>query len=391
MYHLGDTDEPLSMLDNPDDDALLVSDLRPGEDSTDPDDDTEQPTDVGYEQIHFIDGQVIRGPHPDQAVQEQLYRRVESDRAAQTRVIEYLAKIPSHNEHYTVEIAQVHDELATTFGQQTGDVPVYVLPQEEIDRLRTIGGTDYGPKNIGGIYIDGVILINDRPNALYKSKAIIQTYRHEGGHAAAGHEFTYITVQAQQPGGLDYDITRVNPRSFYERPIVPGGFAVTGHFFEEGAADMFRVHQSVETGTAERYREEKIMGDRRIKPTPLIAYVPDNTKRPNISENGEIMAIPWRYAGNEIVGPRIMTFASVGGIAAYGFDLLDEHLPGLCNQIIACRQNPELKQVVDERIASIHPDLPRKLKYLQNSKDTLKGLRMIQQALGITDRPAGRR
>jgi hypothetical protein len=106
---------------------------------------------------------------------------------------------------------------------------------------------------------------------------------------------------------------------------------------------------------------------------------------PLIDAETRAVAMPWKYCTGLLVeSDEYWVSSTVPSLAAYGLDMLDERLPGLYEDAVASRQDPDLVRRFKERINSIRPGLYEEQAVMPyDAVHFQAGLRRIIGALGL--------
>ncbi|HMI09359.1 MAG TPA: hypothetical protein VK497_03075 [Candidatus Saccharimonadales bacterium] len=354
----------------------------------------ESPTQVH----HLPDGHVVVGEHPDPVFDGNkiIQRLHETSSHQQSEFDTFLAEAPNLNEKYADVIEIIRNKVRAD-GLRT-DVDITILDDETYARAHEIIG-DTGNSQ-GHVLLNRILL---REDARYVEafgdqygKYLIGVGLHESAHADKSEEKTgYVTTQERLTEALGKEgLAGTVNRMFYGGHLKLNALRDTlgkslGEFWEEGSADLYRVKAMNELGIA----WEDIPGAADTQVTPddstKVKYVGRGKNLPNIASDTKSLAVPLKYAGGALsTGPQqVFIHPSLSGIAAYGINLLDQRAPGLYDDLMKGRKDPEAYRHFVQKVESIQPGLYRNLSRL--SQDTMSfvyGTKDILRALDLDDK-----
>jgi hypothetical protein len=230
----------------------------------------------------------------------------------------------------------------------------------------------------------GRVVVREHPDPqvgeFYGADFVLGLMLHEAAHSTAGEPknivitaaganaiggYGYITPDNLVSGFRKYETQRQNARI---RPV--------GNFLEEGFADLTRVRLLQRAG-----REPKIDG---IVEGPEVWLLGSDAAPPEDDADLGRITMPARFAAAIAIldDGWVASYDVSANFAAYGLELLDQHTPGLFEQMQAARREPHRYAEVIKAINSIEPGLYKELRKIAYTREGFKGgLRLIETAV----------
>jgi hypothetical protein len=339
--------------------------------------------------FHILGRTVVERPHSDPRVERELDLAIARDAANEARFKEVMPTLPNLNDRYAAEIAAGRSALVRDFGAHMANLPIAVVTKEAHTEALLAAG--HGPQSNAGTYINGHVLVvqlHEDDQMLGGSGHITGNVLHEGGHAANPRTDVITTVNydadarpGEHRGTVESHVvggmTHINPR---------GTDIVNGAFLEEGTVDEYRVRKLTELGKAfflPSRTDEVVFGDGQRGGF--------GGWKTHYDPKSDQLFLPWEYAhGAKVDEGRKKVLVATGSpaLAAYGVRLLDERVPGLHAVMLHSGTNPDARAEAARMINSVEPGLYERLDRLRyDGYDFAYGLRLIEQALDVIDKP----
>lgn len=337
-------------------------------------------------QINILqDGRVTTGEYPDPAMQATIETQSElrdKKRDISKTIFQETVDSSNLNNNY-------HDALALTekyFANEGLEIaPLRVVDRDTLQRAyKAAGQSDSGQEE--GRSVNGRALIVDNPELgkLFGDDFVLGIALHEAAHSTNGSDEKLIHIVRQHNNGAGLGGIAINERSFGKADLRKGTeYKVTGDFWEEAFADLTRVRALRALG-----RVHDLTGNSKpFEPVEGITMVtvPNGTSvdQPNV------ISFPAEFTlCAKTLGDDNWSVKGASDYAAYALELLDNHTPGLYEDLKAARTNPTRQKDAIQKIESVRPGLYRELRDLEyNVHDFVLGLTTVLEALAEREQP----
>lgn len=343
--------------------------------------------------IHFIGDKTVEGAHPDPVAQRDIEAMLEVEWSDWQNIARRLEQSPHFNDEYSEEITKIQEILAADFGQQVYETPIHVLDDSDYNAVAA-------PFS-GGHLQFGHIFIKRPPaemRAAFGNIHVIRTLLHEGAHDRT-RDSRLVAAPKQQPRfnwlrqrkDTLYDTNGYYADSFTEPVLDPKhGLVLKGDFIEEGFVESYSMDGTDEV----RGYSEGVSGSQRFSilnnGKERSGFTDGTEGLPHYDQKQDCLYMPWDYvyavAPNSEGG--IQYNPQTSSLAAYGMDLLYQHLPGLFGEMKRAHTDPDLKMHIKERINGVEDGLYAKLADMPYSYSGFRrGAITVVRALGLTERP----
>lgn len=343
--------------------------------------------------IHFDQRAIHLDQHPHPSVEAAVRETAQEIEEHTLAYQGFIDNKPNLNEKHEEELRYVRE----TFSELGIEVaPIYVLDSESFQEAirqatKLRGETSPNDESSHGFFAYGRIVVQeyDDPDiqSAFGDKLVVGTALHEAAHSGITRSNEAIVTQAV----IEQDLATGGLKKFYELKPQGGisGFRklsarrgekvrLEGDFIEEGFADSFRVRKMADRD------QETYIGDRKII-IDDIRYVGEYAELTDAEKEDGFLNVPAKYGEIKITDPwtdAALIMDNDAGLAAYGIDMLDSHMPGLFDKMIESRRNPALQAEVIAMINDIQPGLYTKLRKLAYTpEDFQEGVRIIQGAI----------
>jgi len=315
---------------------------------------------------------------------------------------EFVDSTPNLNHQYEQELSMVRGSFAAE-GMEIA--PIVILHPSDVARALEIGGNDPYSDDTRGIYTHGRSLVYANPVSLglFGGDYILSNALHESGHSTLPADRTRLfskdtlAVLGAHRARVDHHVSVTDISGFLKFSWSTGEAGkpsahVRNKFYEEGFADLVRVHMEAKLG-----RQPSIIPGSLTQPNQdggSVRYVGTGKTSPLIDKKNGCVSIPAEYLDCTMPPTgkkdRWHVLSSQPSIAAYGITLLDEQSPGLFADMVRARKDPKAFADVIKRIEAIQPGLHRKLSRLDyTARDFQTGLEMIAGATGQESKQVG--
>jgi hypothetical protein len=302
------------------------------------------------EHIYENGGTPVADDHLDGTLQRYMQKRVLL-RAQQEEIIDSILTNPACRDNRDREIyAAVNTQLAADFGPEVGSAPITLLTEAGVKQMHEKLPIQ---QKYEGANILGRMVIFSREDDPYYA---MLTGLHEGAHFAASDKKELImpfhiskaehaTGMMEKRAGWQWLWTHSNGFT---------GFPPNaGVLWEEGFATSYALRRLEALGlTPHQYGN--LQAERVSARLADLRFVDDMSDA--YYDAGErIVHVPWKYA--RLFPNQANGWTAIGvsedKLTAYAIDLLDERLPGLFDEMMQSRGDPDMKNFVRERINSI--------------------------------------
>ena len=327
----------------------------------------------------MADGRVIVGEYPDSAMQATIEAQSEikdSKRDRSKANFQATVDISNLNESYT-------DALALTekyFANEGLEIePLRVITRDTLERAYNIAGQSDGGEEEGrSINGRALVIENKEMVEMFGDDFVLGIAVHEAAHSTSGGVEKLIRTVRERDRRVSLGGIAINERSFGKADLrKETEYKVIGDFWEEAFADLTRVRALRTLG-----RVHDIDGNSRpFEPVEGVTMVtvPNGTRvdQPNV------ISFPAEFAmAAKTVEDNNWSAKAPPNYAAYALELLDNHTPGLYEDLKAARTNPVRQRDAIQKIESLRPGLYRELRDLEyNEKDFVRGLMSVLEAL----------
>ncbi len=347
---------------------------------------------LAYVQLHKLsDGRVVPGDHPDTNIEMFIYDKIFDTVRRKRALEEYLEEAPNRNEEFQPQIDTVRRQLTADFGPENSNKPIYVVSQEQLNELGRITNIPIIEFCEGTVLYDCILLApSDNSLERYGAAAVVNIGLHEGAHAASNITRTFWTEEAKD-GLSSHDIT--NEGGMIE--LDPNSGLTTGSFWEEAIVEEYTMRRSSSLGYRNTFNNETVVLD---LSGMSVRFTGIENGLPNFDIDTGAITLPWQYVttsseaiidehGNEDI--HIRCNLSIPALGAYGVALLDKHMPGIFDDLLASRTSVEARERAKAKINAIQPGLYDKLASIAYDSESCKSaLVEIERALGILEDPA---
>jgi hypothetical protein len=351
-----------------------------------------------YRQVHYLDGHVVIGEHPDERVAEYVDTRIQKVQAEDTRQLDFWTTKLHYPEAGNEQYANVLDILRADFGPQVADTPIAIISEEDYQEYDKTFNNGRMPK-AGGFYSSGHITIVHQPekNEIYGETYPLCNLLHEGGHSSMSDEEHIVSArpltgrdtnvtESEQKAGHRIDILRAGGFQVFNPAIAPS--RAIGNLWEESFAGSYTYRRKAEIGALTTFDEPSRRLDWRNQGLKYATIFTDSG--PHYDRSSNALSIPWKYGvgfyqfDEKGIPKTIALNACTYG--AFALDILDSKLPGLFDAMMQSRREPALKPRIEARIDSIAPGLYRDLSlYHWNKSNAERALIKVIKALRIAD------
>lgn len=333
---------------------------------------------MAIKEVHYKPDGIYLDHHPDPRVSgwvDEAYTRMD---AHLQHFLTTLESTPNLNEKYAAEIAAVHSLYASK-GLEIS--PITVLDPGHFATINALLGNS---TESGGFNAMGQIVLReyDEPDSPLAATYILGNALHESAHSTAAQRRSLVATEYDPALGKTdiYPMRNDYTNNLHKFYFTSGeGYNYLGIFPEEAFADLSRVRGLQQLGRNICANNSWIaLHDFGIR------YINEDVAHIVGPAEDGTLDIPVRFtyffAVNE---DGTYEFDSNDpGVAAYGLELLDQHLPGLFEQMEQARKDPTLQRIIIRRIESIRPGLYPDLRSLRYNIDDFKqGVRWIQDAI----------
>lgn len=327
------------------------------------------------------DGRVIVGNYPDAAMQSTI--------ETQSQIKENKRERSKANFQATVDISNLNDTyldaLALTekyFANEGLEIaPLRVINRGTIQRAYDVAGqSEGGDKDKQGQNVNGRALIveNKEMGKLFGDDFVLGIALHEAAHSTSGNDERLIRTVREHDRRVSLGGIAINERSLGKADLrKESEHRITGEFWEEAFADLTRVRALRALG-----RTHNIQGNTNPFTTEggvIMRGVPNESTH----DNHENVILPAEFALlSRSLPDKNQIVTSPPNFAAYALELLDNHTPGLYEDLKAARTNPTRQREAIQKIESLRPGLYRELRDLEyNEKDFVQGLTSVLEAI----------
>jgi hypothetical protein len=342
------------------------------------------------EQVHHIGGTLIRGAHPDPRVRRMI-TKLHHTSALRTEIDEMrFSMLSTVNHEHGPQLAEARQKLTNDFGEQTGNVPIKLLPSPVFDQV--IGEQADAVARAGHV----IARADSSDLAMYGPRVVVKSVLHEGAHLAGDTERETVTFVREPAGkrifGLSssaqYGVKELPAHGFYEPvPDGKGGMAVGGYFIEEGFVESYAGRGAVQMGLGVTATGTILFDS---SDGAKVGFADDAQRLPHYNPADGRVYLPWDYGKGvyhlqESGEPYSELVPSA--LPAYAIDLLDQQLPGLFDTMKASRNDKDAIAYVKEQINSVEPGLYDTLACLPyDPVNFQRGLIKVERALGVVNR-----
>lgn len=325
------------------------------------------------------DGRVIVGEYPDPAIQSTI--------EAQSEIKDRNRDRSKANFQATVDISNLNDKYADAlaltekyFANEGLEIaPLRVIKRDTLQRAYNVAGqSDDGEEEGRSINERALIIENKEMVKMFGDDFVLGIALHEAAHSTSGGGEKLIRTVRERDRRVSLGGIAINERSFGKADLrKETEYKVIGDFWEEAFADLTRVRALRTLG-----RVHDIDGNSRpFEPVEGVTMVtvPNGTRvdQPNV------ISFPAEFAmAAKTVEDNNWSAKAPPNYAAYALELLDNHTPGLYEDLKAARTNPVRQRDAIQKIESLRPGLYRELRDLEyNEKDFVRGLMSVLEAL----------
>lgn len=332
-------------------------------------------------QINIMEnGRVIVGDYPDPAMQVTI--------ETQSRLKERKRNNSKANFQATVDITNLNntysDALALTekyFANEGLEIaPLRVIKRDTLQRAYSVAGqSDEGEEEGRNINSRALIVENAEMIELFGDDYVLGIALHEAAHSTNGDDETIIRTVQERDRRVSLGGIAINKRSLGKADLRrETEYKVTGEFWEEAFADLTRVRALRALGRV----HDLEANSRPFEPIEgvTIVTVPNGT---NVNQSN-VISFPAEFAmAAKTIDTDNWSAKSPSNYAAYALELLDNHTPGLYDDLRAARTDPTRQRDAIQKIESVRPGLYRELRDLEyNLHDFVRGLTSVLDTLG---------
>lgn len=330
------------------------------------------------------DGRIIVGDYPDLAMQATIETQSEiKDRNRDRSKANFQATvdISNLNDKYT-DVLTLTEKYFANEGLEIA--PLRVIKRDTLRRAYNVAGQSDGGEEEGrSVNGRALIIENVEMGELFGDDFVLGIALHEAAHSTSGSNESLIRTVRERDRRVSLGGIAINERSFGKADLrKETEYKVTGDFWEEAFADLTRVRALRTLG-----RVHDIEGNSRpFEPVEgvTIVTVPNGTR----VNQPDTISFPAEFAmAAKTVDDNNWSAKAPPNYAAYALELLDNHTPGLYEDLKAARTNPVRQRDAIQKIESLRPGLYRELRDLEyNDKDFIQGLTTVLKALETQER-----
>jgi hypothetical protein len=353
---------------------------------------------LSYRQVHYLDGHVVIGEHPDEHVVEYVDARIQELQTKDARELDFFTAMPHYPDAGNGHHANAVDVLRADFGQKVTNTPIAIISGEDYQQYNNLFTNGEKPA-VDGFYSAGHITLVDRPKEVERFGELHSTLvlLHEGAHSSMTDEEYVVSARPltnhdtkitknEQTIGHCISVLRIGGFKGFNPSVHPS--KLLGVLWEESFAGSYTYRRKDEVGvptTFDAPSRRLYWGDQGPKYAIVFA-----DSGPYYDRTNKALNIPWQYAkgfhrfDGKGIPKTVALNASTYG--AFALDILDSKLPGLFDEMMQSRREPALKSHIEARIDSIAPGLYRDLSLSRwDIPNAERALIKVIKALHIAD------
>lgn len=322
------------------------------------------------------DGTTNVGKYPDAAIQATIETQ-DIRRISNGANFQAVVDLNNLNNRYT-DVLTLTERYFVDKGLTPA--PLRVIDRETLHRAYRVAGTtmrdEIGEEEGRSVYGRALVIENEEMNKMFGDDAVLGIALHEAAHSLGKGEHLIRTVIERDRRTLLGGIA-IHAGSMGKADLRKGTeTTIVGDFWEEAFADLTRVR-------ALRYlgRTHDIEGN--TNPFNVGAVAMMGVPNESSTENHGTISIPAEFAvSSKTISDKNYIAHSASNYAAYALELLDNHVPGLYEDLEAARQDPVRQREAIQKIESVQPGLYKQLRDLEyTNEDFADGLKTTVQVL----------